>query len=198
MSDEPQKIQPLTGQRHDRETDAAVVACNDYLRMGIGRSLRGLLESIQNTDKSLTKKLAWGTIAGWSHKFDWQERAAAYDAEQDEAKTTEIHRIRTEGLAADHNRIVELAEIFDALKQDFTASGLYRTDIKLSATGQQVEVESFNKPLIDTMRGILDDIAKEVGGRKQVVNLSITRDELKAMSDQEVEALARKRKLVTP
>ena len=56
-----------------------------------------------------------------SSRFGWQERASAYDAEQDRLKTAEIQRVRTEGLAAEHNRIRELTAIFDALKPKIEA-----------------------------------------------------------------------------
>ena len=37
-------VQLLAGERCEGESDRAVVACNDYLRLGPGRSLRKLLK----------------------------------------------------------------------------------------------------------------------------------------------------------
>jgi hypothetical protein len=188
VSEQPQTIELLAGQRQDRESDAAVVACNDYLHQGPGRSLAKLIQKYTESDQESPPTTNLGVIKRWSAAYDWQGRASTYDAEVEQQKAAEIRRLRTEGLAADHNRIAELAEIFDALKQDFLSSGLYRTDIKLSATGKEVEVEVFNKPLIDSMRGILDDIAKEVGGRKQQINQTIL--DLSNATDEQLERIA--------
>ena len=42
------ELEPLYGQRQKGESDNAVIACNDYLRMGPGRSLAKLLGRYQN------------------------------------------------------------------------------------------------------------------------------------------------------
>lgn len=173
MSDQMQTIPLLAGQRQERESDAAVVACNDYLRMGPGRSLRGLQQTYSETTagKPPTKNIQ--TLFDWSGRYDWQARATAYDAEQDQAKTVEIQRLKTEGLAAEYNRIRELDTMFAQMREEFATNGVWHEDIKLSATGKEVRVQVFNKGLIDSMRGILDDIAKEVGGRKTITDLTV-------------------------
>lgn len=155
----------LAGERDEKEPNRAIIACNDYLRLGSGRSLEKLCERYRAaTEAPPTKRVK--TLKDWSRTFDWQARAAVYDAAQDAAKTVEIERLRTEGLAADFERIRELDEIYRKLKEEFADKGLWYTDTKLSAKGDTVDVEVFNKPLLDTMRGVLDDLAKEVGGRK--------------------------------
>ncbi len=159
-------IQPLTGQRHDRESDAAVIACNDYLRAGSGRSLSRLIQVYTESDQIPAPTTHLGVLKRWSTTYAWQDRASAYDAEQDRAKTIEIQRLRTEGLAADYNRIVELDSLYQKLREVLDDRGVWHTDIKMSATGATVDVEVFNKPLIDSLRGVLDDLAKETGGRK--------------------------------
>lgn len=159
-------VKLLAGEPKLNETPRAIQACNDYLRMGPGRSLDKLCERYQTaTEAPPTKRLK--TLKGWSSAYGWVERAGLYDAQQEAAKTAEIARLRTEGLAADHERIRELNEIFQALKEEFgEGTGLWYKDTKLSAKGTSVQVDVFNRPLIDSMRGVLDDIAKEVGGRK--------------------------------
>ena len=167
-------VKLLAGEPKERETAKAIQACNDYLRMGPGRSLDKLCERYQiATEAPPTKRLQ--TLKGWSSAFGWVERAGLYDAEQEAAKTDEIARLRSEGLAADHERIRELDAIFQALKTEFAeGEGLWYKDTKLSAKGTSVVVDVFNKPLIDSMRGVLDDIAKEVGGRRQQLSMEHT------------------------
>lgn len=162
----------LVGERAERESLRAVQACNDYIRMGAGRSLEKLLNRYLNDIESglespPSKRLS--TLREWSAEFGWVARASSYDAIQDTAKTSEIQRLRTEGLAADHERIDELSEIYSKLKIEFLLNGLWYKDVKLSAKGDKVDVEVFNAPLLTQMRGVLDDIAKEVGGRKQKI-----------------------------
>lgn len=157
----------LAGERKENETDRSVQACNDYLRLGSGRSIEKLHRNYteSTSDESPSKSLRW--LAEWSRKYDWVQRASAYDAEIDASKTAEVQRLRTEGLAADYERLRELDSIYQALKGEFNGGlGIWFTDIKMSAKGDTVDVPVFNKPLIDSMRGVLDDIAKEVGGRK--------------------------------
>lgn len=160
-------VQLLAGERIEGETDKAVIALNDYLRMGIGRSLEKLYHIYTETtlEKPPTYSLRW--LKEWSRLYGWQERASAYDALMDVAKTEEINRLRTEGLATDYERIRELDELYQALKDEFNGGkGLWYKDTKLSAKGDTVDVDVFNKALVDSMRGVLDDIAKETGGRK--------------------------------
>lgn len=173
-------IQPLVGERQPNETDKAVLACNDYLRMGASRSLEKLHERYQTgiesgSETSPTKRL--NTMREWSRSFGWVERASTYDAVQDEAKTAEIHRLRTEGLAADYERIRQLGRIWKALDFEFAdGNGLWYKDIKMSAKGDTVDVDVFNAALLTQMRGVLDDLAKESGGRKQAVEHSTPKD----------------------
>ena len=167
-------IELLVGERKEGETDRAVQACNDYLRMGVGRSLRGLLEHYikQASNDALTENpptLKFSTIGTWSDKHGWVERSSAYDATVDASKTAEINRLRTEGLAADYERIRELTKLFDLLRTELEEKGLWYTDTKISAKGSTVDVEVFNTGLLSQFRGVLDDVAKETGGRKQQI-----------------------------
>ena len=46
---------PLAGHRHDAESDNAVMCCNDWLRLGRGRSMRRLFEQYSETLQSTPK-----------------------------------------------------------------------------------------------------------------------------------------------
>lgn len=49
-------IELLAGERKENETDKAVIACNDYLRLSVGRSLEKLCEyyRVQSVGATLT------------------------------------------------------------------------------------------------------------------------------------------------
>lgn len=197
MSDQPQKIQPLAGRRSDQETDAAVSACNDYLRMGPGRSLGDLIQKYAESDQKSPPTTTLGVLKRWSAAYDWQERAAAYDAEIDRQKTAAVAAARKasleSGLALDHERVEKLKRLAADLEQqifyeapmadgeelegELEKSGLkvkirphlWVRDVKQIGGGEhasEVEVFRYNSALVSDYRGVLDDLAKETGGRK--------------------------------
>lgn len=160
----------LAGTAAKGESNQAIIACNDYLRMGIGRSLAKLIARYRVATEAIpTKRIA--TLKTWSVVYDWQERAADYDKAIDEEKTARVEArrkaIMDAGLALDYERVNELNELYERLKLELVKNGLYYTDIKLAANGDRVAVEVFNKALIESLRAVLDDFAKETGGRKQ-------------------------------
>lgn len=164
-------VELLAGEPNQGESSKAIIACNDYLRMGPGRSLRRLEEKYCKGERKLAPTRSIGTINNWSTDFGWQERAAAYDKVIDAEKTAAVdarrRAIMENGLALEHERVNELDELYAKLKLEFIQRGLWYTDTKLSATGMTVDVEVFNKALVDSLRATLDDLAKETGGRKQ-------------------------------
>jgi hypothetical protein len=175
----------LAGERHDKESDKAAQACNDYLRMGPGRSLEKLLGRYQAaTEAPPTQRLK--SLKDWSRFYGWQKRAEDYDAEQDNLKTAEVdtkrRAVMEEGLALDFERVVELKELAALLSEqiytkmsDNTYPNIWLRDVKQIGSGEfaeRVDLVRFNAPLIEQYRGTLDDLAKETGGRKQRVDLS--------------------------
>lgn len=163
-------VELLAGKAKDNESNKAILACNDYLRMGIGRSLAKLAERYQSATEAIpTRRIM--TLKTWSVDFDWQQRAEAYDKSIDEEKTALVDARRKAiletGLSQDYERVNELYELYERLKLELVKNGLYYTDTKLAANGDRVEVEVFNKALVDSLRATLDDLAKETGGRKQ-------------------------------
>ena len=89
---EPYHVLPLAGEREDGESGRAVIACNDWLRMGQGRSLRKLIteysqadlkpsETLRNTQENKPPTLSYDTLRDWSQKFHWPDRGVLYDFE---------------------------------------------------------------------------------------------------------------------
>lgn len=85
-----------------------------------------------------------------------------------ERQTTAIHS----GLSEVDARVAQLQWLNGLLEADL-ATGLYGVDIKLSATGKAVEVPAFKGQQVTQLRGTLDDIAKERGGRKATAEVSV-------------------------
>jgi hypothetical protein len=71
----------------------------------------------------------------------------------------------TLGLSEVDARVAQLEWLNAKLQADL-ADGMYGVDIKMSATGKTVEVPAFKGQQVAQLRGTLDDIAKERGGRK--------------------------------
>lgn len=183
---QPIELELLSGVRQSGESDNAVVACNDYLRMGIGRSLRKLYENYRQqfasetpTTTTPTKRLE--TLFEWSAQFNWQSRAAEYDAAWEAQKDLERRAVMAEGLALDYERTRKLLRLADFLEEQIyeksapdpitgrqTHHNVWVPDVKSIGGGEfaeRVDIERFNAALLSEYRAVLDDIAKEVGGR---------------------------------
>ena len=77
-----------------------------------------------------------------------------------------------EGLATPHERVLKLKALFDMLFEQLQEAGpngvlhnLWLPDFKI-AGNEVYDIERYNSPIIGDIRGLLDDLAKETGGRK--------------------------------
>lgn len=170
----------LAGERKEGETDRAVQACNDYLRLGPGRSLSKLLSKYTKRNQKEPVTESESTIKKWSADYDWQLRASAYDAVLEEMRNEKRRKEFDAGLALDYERIRKLKKLANLLEQDLTVR-LWLDDVKSIGSGEfaeRVDLIRFNSALVEQYRGVLDDLAKEVGGRKQkseVLNIDLSK-----------------------
>ena len=180
--EQEQQLHPLAGERSQGESDAAVVACNDYLRLGLYRARDGL-RRLQARYTAMYHETpptrSHDTLKQWSSRFAWSDRAELY--EQDRQADADVIRaaVLADGLAQDYERVELLKKLAaylvgEVLRRD--ESGEHRRvwlrDVKQIGSGdgaERVDVERFNAELIGQLRGVLDDLAKETGGRKQRV-----------------------------
>lgn len=176
----------LAGQRQPKESDKALIACGDYLRMGPGRSLMKLVEKYRGqsggepgVNLPPTKRLS--TLEEWSAKFSWQARAAEYDAGWEERKNKIRERELNSGAAQDYIRVRKLKQLVARLELDIYgtsapdsdeseahASLLWLDEVKGIGSGdnfERVEQIRFNTGLVDQYRKLLGDIALEKGDR---------------------------------
>lgn len=85
------------------------------------------------------------------------------------SKSSEHEALNT-GLAVKEERVKRLALLAGMLEEDIFGGVLWTQDVKMIGTGEyqeRVEFELFNASEVQQYRGVLDDIAKEVGGRVQ-------------------------------
>lgn len=161
-------VELLAGERKENESDKAVIACNDYLRLGAGRSLRKLAKKYDKTKRNTTPTDSLSTLGQWSTEYDWQQRASLYDGELEHLRNEKKRKEFEAGLALDYERVHELKSLAHLLKQDLTVR-LWLDDVKSIGSGEfaeRVDLIRFNSALVEQYRGVLDDLAKETGGRK--------------------------------
>jgi len=165
------KVEPIFGTRHVSETDRAVVACNDYLRMGSGRSLVELRD-----DYIAAKERGEGVptsgkymLYEWSSRHGWADRCRKYDAEIEGVKNETAQQILGSGLALSHERVLSLKALAARLEGEIRDdNSLWLEDFKQVGRGKDTKVfriVRFNGSLVNQFRDTLDDLAKEVGGR---------------------------------
>lgn len=171
-------VELLAGIRQDGESAMAMIAFNDYVRMGPGRSQAGLrrkyMSMIDDADPSSSSKVptvSLNTLRNWSSDYGWAARAELYDASFDRSKTDTALEVLGIGLSLAHNRILALKRLASKLESDIE-SRLWTKDVKSLSKDDYVELLRLNGKLLREYRGVLDDIAKETGGRVRSVELS--------------------------
>lgn len=180
------ELQLLKGQRQKGESDSAVIACNDWLRLGTGRTLPELIEKYNEIQRESAPTTSINTLQQWSSKFQWAERATDFDADYEAIKNAERQAVMNYGLALDYERVRKLKRLVDFLERQIYEKGLgddyhnvWLPDVKQIGAGEfaeRVDIERFNSALISEYRAALDDLAKEVGGRKQRTEIANATD----------------------
>jgi hypothetical protein len=87
----------------------------------------------------------------------------------------------TEGYAVKEHRVYKLSMLAALMERDLLGGFLWTDEVKGIGSGDAAEIidyEEFNSAEVVQYRGVLDDIAKEVGGRIQKTAISINYNEL--------------------
>ena len=177
------EIELLAGDPQNGESDKAAIACNDWLRLGPGRSLPVLLEKYSEPYQNQPPTKSLATLKDWSRRFNWSARAAEFDANWEALKSEERAAELAFGLALDYERVRKLKRLADFLEAQIyelsapdedTGKQVYHNvwcpDVKVVGVGEsaeRVDIERFNSALFTQYRETLNDLAKEVGGRVQ-------------------------------
>lgn len=171
----PQELELLSGQRQKGESDKAIQAANDWLRLGAGRTLPALLNKYRNLPQSTAPTTSLDTLQSWSKRFGWAIRATDFDKAVEERKNAERDRVMNSFLALDYQRVKKLFKLAQFLEDQLYETGedgeyhnVWVPDVKSIGSGEsaeRVDIERFNNALFEQYRKTLDDIAQEVGGR---------------------------------
>ena len=183
------RVELLAGEPVTRESSRAIQACNDYLRLGPGRSLRLLYEKYIEYKGMQPPTSNLGTIGVWSAKYKWVARAELYDIELEHEKNARHREVMESGLALDHERVVRLKDLahflLDEIEKTNTVTiedddgekvktedgqrpNVWLADVKQIGSGEhaeRVDIVRYNSAIFSDLRGLLDDLAKETGGR---------------------------------
>jgi len=149
-----------------KETHKARQAFEDYYGMGPNRSTRKLLQLYLNdtSEKKIpTKHLK--TLLRWSKGHSWQDRCKEHDDEIAQAVMDELKATATKtGYALYYKRIADL--------------GLLATRLI-----ERMDLPGGLKPImIREFRGLLGDIASEMGERQKKIELDVGTELLELMA----------------
>jgi hypothetical protein len=156
-----------------RETAKSKQAYADYLAMGPDRSLEKLLARYQSNPEAapatnLTRLKVWSSKHGWQARLQAIADREAREAEEREAAYR--RSIMEDGYALVHERVKSLQELAKTLFEELQdPTKRWCKDVKQIGSGEsaeKVDIERFNAAEVDQFRGLLDDIAKELGERK--------------------------------
>src|SRR5689334_2432710 len=118
-----EQLSPLSGQKQKGESDKAIQACNDWLRLGAGRTLPALLSKYSKTRQNTAPTTSLNTLQGWSVKFSWASRATEYDKGVEELKNAERQRVMNSYLALDYRRVKKLFKLAKFLEDQLYEQG---------------------------------------------------------------------------
>ena len=189
-SDFAETIPLIAGTPEPDEPIAAIKACNDFIRLGRTRSKTRLMDWYR--DNPTLAAASWSQICTWYVRFSWMVRGNLYDMEVERALTARQQEVFGQGLATIHERVLELQRIYLEVKPRLIKiPQSEETQYTYSDEKGWVD-ENGNPPPKDTpvntdvlqqMRGLLDDLALETGGRTKTLALFAKRDPAQALFD---------------
>lgn len=141
-------VELIVGEKATGESKNAIIACNDWLRLGTGRTLVALVVGYTKTDQNQPPTRSIATLKDWSTKYGWQERAELYDA-----------AIEAEKTAAEKERQRKIAERRKEVMEDGTAFDFERVAM-LKKHAQFLEEQIFYQPQVQVDD---PDLARRLG-----------------------------------
>jgi hypothetical protein len=156
-----------------------------YCQLGSKRSLAAIYrkESRVKSRKVASKKRNSGVSKAWTAaktQWDWESRAAAWDADQRVQLLAEYEKRKAEilsnGFALNFERIERLGKLADLLWKELNQrDNRWLPDVKQIGQGEnaeRVDIVRFNSAIIEQFRKSLEDIAIEMGDRVRGVKLT--------------------------
>jgi len=180
----------LAGVQQEGETSNAVLACNDWLRMGPGRSFAVLNQRYNDMPRSQSPTQSLDTLHRWSSNNDWARRAQLFDQRWDDIKTEAYQQEMETGLALANERVRKLKRLAHVLEGQMYERGpvdetgerpfvnLWLTEHKMTGPGRDAQLvvskRRFNAALVAQYLATLNDLARETGGRTTTHDHSIS------------------------
>ena len=150
-----------------KETHKARQAFEDYYNMGPNRSIRKLCQLYidDGSEKKIpTRHIA--TLLKWSQVHGWQDRCKERDEEIAQATMDELKATATKtGYALYYKRIADLGTLADKLLERMGFLG------------------GLKPSMIREFRGLLADIASEMGERQKRIELDLGKELLELMAE---------------
>lgn len=177
--------------RPEHESDAARAAFADYVEMGAGRTLEGLVKQYRTrTGPVPTRQLT--QVKLWSSTWGWQRRLTAMENRFLIERENEYDRRRAEvmdqGYALDFERVRLLVAMMSRLGNAFVALG--------ESWSRPLNDAEFDRAikLVPAVEHLAKGIAQEKGERQKTVNiradtLAWTRDYARSHGLDEAEAV---------
>ncbi len=166
------------------ETGKAKRAFLDYSALGPQRSIPMLLEQYRDPDRYVqtnyrdkkappTRQL--NTLKQWSSAYDWVVRAGTITDKQTGIILREQEKGFAEAMQYTYAQVANRVKVLNSLTELLVAhiqdQGIIRTIVKVSR-GKFAEETQVDVLAITALRGLLDDLAKETGGRVRALELS--------------------------
>ena len=128
-----------------------------------------LLAADELSDEAIAKKcrISRRTLAYWKQQPAF---IAAVSANRQQMR----QRIMQSGLADKVARVDLLNAMAQDIMRQLRDNDYQREEIKLAGNGESISYQVFDKARVDSLRGLLDDLAAEVGDRQKAVTVHTT------------------------
>lgn len=138
--------------------------------MGPTRGIASLAAILTKASPDLYSASAKIQLYQWADRFGWDERARQYDAAREIQARAKAAEVLNSGLALLSERVQMLKNLGVLIYNKYIEC------VMLDGAG--TEVKELNVTAVRELRGVLDDIAKETGGRIQGVNITTSQTKL--------------------
>lgn len=144
-----------------------------YLLMGFKRSVQAVFHQEAEENRGNPRGEAQGHWYEYAKKYNWEERAQAYDKhwieEQDKLIAQEREVVLRKGFALDYKRIEALNKLADKMVQwaddDSKVWLVKKQDVTGDGFSKHTEEEVFNAPMLGMIEKYFAGIAAEKGER---------------------------------
>jgi hypothetical protein len=154
-----------------------------FFLMAFGRSVSAVFKAEVSEGSRANQSLeVYGYWYEYAKKYNWQERAAAYDAnwieEQDKIIAQEKEKVLRSGFALQYKRIQSLDRLLNKLiEMTDDEDKIWIPDVKAIGNGpgaERVDLVNFNAPLFTLIDKYKASLAAEMGERVKKKDITVT------------------------